>query len=280
VTWRLAVTHRTEYEYAEDVVASFNELRMTPASSPHQLLVHHRTSLTPPVEVLSYVDYWGTSVEAFDLQTPHRRLVVVSDNIVETDTRAAPPRPAAWHDIDHPRAKDRFSEYLRHTALSPLLPDTDTIVEDVRAQADPLAAAATCMARVRERMEYVSGSTSVSTPATESWCAGRGVCQDYSHVMLSLLRSAGVPARYVSGYLYTGSGAIGEVAVGESHAWLEAWAGEWTPYDPTSGATVAQRHVVVAYGRDYGDVSPMRGIFSGGDSRSVDVEVTLTRQPR
>jgi transglutaminase-like putative cysteine protease len=84
----------------------------------------------------------------------------------------------------------------------------------------------------------------------------------------------------VSGYHYTGSGNIGDAVVGESHAWLEAWVGEWMPVDPTSGNDVGQKHVVVAYGRDYNDVSPMRGIFSGGQSRAVDVTVTMTRQPR
>jgi transglutaminase-like putative cysteine protease len=280
MTWRMSVVHRTTYEYESSVVASFNELRMTPVSNAHQLLVHHRTTISPSVALFTYRDYWGTTVEAFDLHTPHEILDVISDNTVETSASALDPAVDSWSLLAQPRQRDLFFEYLTHTDLTPRLPGSDEIVTAIKEQPTPLAAIRVCADIVASHMTYTSGSTSVFTPADAAWEARRGVCQDYSHAALSLLRSAGVPARYVSGYHYSGSGDIGDAVVGESHAWLEAWAGQWVPIDPTNGREVGERHVVVAYGRDYHDVSPMRGIFSGGLGRSIDVVVTMVRLAR
>jgi transglutaminase-like putative cysteine protease len=105
------------------------------------------------------------------------------------------------------------------------------------------------------------------------------VCQDYAHLGIAVLRAAGIPARYASGYLYPDDigGVLGEMHQGESHAWLEAWVGDWHPLDPTSGSAVAERHILVARGRDYADVAPLKGVYHGGPSRSLDVAVELTR---
>lgn len=280
MTWRMAVVHETTYEYESDVVASFNEVRMTPASGPGQLLVHHRTIVNPYVALFTYRDYWGTTVEAFDLHTSHDRLSVVSDNVLESWSPSRTVESPTWSHLRSSDLYDRFVEYLRHTRLSPVLPDTDAVVDSLRSAASPLAAAEACVDLVRQRMTYTPGATHVHTPADEAWTSRRGVCQDYSHVTISLLRSLGVPARYVSGYHYTGSGEIDEPVLVESHAWLEAWAGEWIAFDPTNGLEVGERYVTVAVGRDYNDVSPMRGIFSGGASRAIEVKVTMTRQAR
>ena len=280
MTWRLAVVHETTYEYESDVVASFNEVRMTPSSGPGQLLVHHRTIVNPHVALFSYRDYWGTTVEAFDLHTSHERLSVVSDNVVESWSPSRSIDGPSWERVKSTDFHDQFVEYLRHTRLSPVLDDAADIAESLRSAPSPLAAAEACVDLVRERMTYTPGATHVHTPADEAWASRRGVCQDYSHVTISLLRSLGVPARYVSGYHYTGSGEIDEPVLVESHAWLEAWVGEWIAFDPTNGKDVGERYVTVAVGRDYNDVSPMRGIFSGGASRAIEVKVTMTRQAR
>lgn len=280
MTWRMSVVHRTSYFYESDVVASFNELRMTPVSNSHQMLVRHRTTIDPSVALLSYRDYWGTMVEAFDLHTAHLSLEVISDNLVETSIPNHGEVFDSWIPMHLPRTLDKFSEYLTHTSLTPILSEASEVVAAVTATSDPYTGVQKCMQVVREKMTYTPGATHVFTPASEAWANGRGVCQDYSHITLSLLRSAGIPARYVSGYHYTGDGEIGKTVVGESHAWLEAWVGEWIPVDPTNGQPVGEQHVVVAYGRDYTDVSPMRGIFSGGQSREINVSVSMTRLER
>jgi len=276
----MSVSHETSYKYDDDVVASFNEIRMTPVSGLGQLLVHHRTTVQPFVSLFTYRDYWGTTVEAFDLHTAHRGLNVVSDNIVETWQNTYEPTPLSWDTLRDDRTSDDFIEYLRHTPLSPPVSDIEEISAEVRRASTPRDAAEQCVDIVRQTMTYTPGATHVHTSAADAWAEKKGVCQDYSHIVLSMLRSIGIPARYVSGYHYTGTGEIGEPVVVESHAWLAAWLGEWIPFDPTNGKDVGERHIVIAYGRDYGDVSPMRGIFSGGQSTSVDVKVTLTRQHR
>jgi transglutaminase-like putative cysteine protease len=119
----------------------------------------------------------------------------------------------------------------------------------------------------------------VTTSALEAWRAGHGVCQDFVHLTLALLRSMEIPARYVSGYFYPGShGTIGETVVGESHAWAEAWLGDWYPFDPTNGGPVGKRHVLVGRGREYGDVTPLKGIYSGAPSATPTVVAELTRR--
>ena len=124
----------------------------------------------------------------------------------------------------------------------------------------------------------MAGTTGVRTNAQEAWDQGQGVCQDMAHVTVALLRAAGLPARYVSGYLHADPGAEpGQTAVGESHAWVEYWAGSWQPLDPTSGAPVAERHVVVARGRDYADIPPLKGIYHGAPTGAPKVTVEVTR---
>ncbi len=280
MTWRMAVTHETTYDYESDVVASFNEIRMTPTSGRGQLLVHHRTTVQPYVSLFSYRDYWGTTVEAFDLHTPHARLSVLSDNVVESWSATIDTEKISWGRWETAHVSDQFVEFLRPTALAPPIPDSESIVDGFRSASTPMIAAEACVDLVRQHMTYTSGATNVHTTADEAWMSRRGVCQDYSHITISLLRTLGIPARYVSGYHYTGSGEIDEPVRVESHAWLEAWVGDWIPFDPTNGKDVGEQYVTVAVGRDYNDVSPMRGIFSGGASRAIDVKVTMTRQAR
>jgi len=148
----------------------------------------------------------------------------------------------------------------------------------LRKEATPGAALSALGEWLRENVVYEHGITDVSTTAVEVLRAGRGVCQDYVHLGLSVLRAAGIPARYASGYLYPDvSGEIGETHQGDSHAWLEAWIGDWHPVDPTSGSQVAERHVLVARGREYSDVAPLKGVYNGGPSRALEVTVELTR---
>jgi transglutaminase-like putative cysteine protease len=134
------------------------------------------------------------------------------------------------------------------------------------------------VALIHDEVEYVTGSTHVESQASEAWAARSGVCQDMAHLAVGCLRDAGIPARYVSGYLVPRATAeIGHPVSGESHAWVEWWDGEWVGYDPTNGIGVNNHHVVVAHGRDYADVTPLRGIFTGGSTLDLFVEVEITR---
>jgi len=142
-------------------------------------------------------------------------------------------------------------------------------------QQPPRLAALDVCALVHDHLSYERGSTKVTSTAREVWELGRGVCQDYSHVALGALRSIGVPARYVSGYLHPGGGEPNKTVEGESHSWIEWWCGSWVAYDPTQCRRLTDGYVRVGQGRDYGDVAPLRGTYSGGRSQMfVTVEMT------
>ena len=273
MAWRMKVTHSTSFQYESEVSASFNEARMTPLNTSDQFVISHELKINPFSTVYNYQDYFGTEVRAFDVQTPHTYLEIVSQSLVETKAPAEGNLNASWDDLADQVLTDELLEYLIHSQL------VDPIESrfNLRAMTSPLDAIHFLNTAMREQITYAPGTTSVYSPASEAWEKGAGVCQDFTHATLSILRSAGIPARYVSGYLYNGSGEIGEEVVGESHSWVEAWVGHWLPFDPTNGNPVAEDHVLVARGRDYHDVSPLKGIFSGGRSRKTEVTVSLTR---
>lgn len=166
------------------------------------------------------------------------------------------------------------TDHGSHPVVGRLVPD---LVADLSTAPNPREAVASAVRAVRDQIAYEPGITSVSTRASEAWLARRGVCQDFTHATLATLRALGIPSRYVSGYLHTEEPAPGRTLVGESHAWLECWDGQWHAVDPTNDRSVGSALVVVARGRDYADVPPIIGIFAGGPGASQRVEVNITQ---
>jgi len=280
VGWRLRIEHTTSVSYAGPVRTSFNEARMTPLTLPSQITHEARVTAGPGVPVWTYNDYWGTYVSVFDLPEPHDDLVIRATATVETEPfggAAAAGRRPDWPNLSETAARGRLLEFLLPTALTTVAePISAAALAEIAGLSPDDAAAAVC-ARVHEHVAYLPGATGVRTNAQEAWDKGMGVCQDMAQITVALLRAAGLPARYVSGYLHPDPEAgPGSTAVGQSHAWVEYWAGAWTPLDPTSLAPVGERHVVVARGRDYADVPPLKGIYHGptGGDMTVTVEVT------
>jgi transglutaminase-like putative cysteine protease len=281
VGWRLRIEHTTEVRYAGPVLTSFNEARMTPLTLPSQITLESRVTAGPGVPVWTYSDYWGTFVSVFDLPEPHDDLVIRSAATVETEPFGGPPDDAdrpSWQQLRERAAGGRLLEFLLPTPLTTVAGDTSrTSIAEV-AGLSPDAAAQAISTRVHERVTYLPGATGVRTNAQEAWDKGQGVCQDMAQIAVSLMRAAGLPARYVSGYLHPDPKASpGSTAIGQSHAWVEYWAGSWTPLDPTSLAPVGERHVVVARGRDYADVPPLKGIYHGSAGGGMTVTVEVTR---
>ncbi|MEU2349731.1 transglutaminase family protein [Modestobacter sp. NPDC049651] len=276
--WRLQVVHRSAFRYGGPVRSSYNEARMTPENSSRQTTLRSRVEIEPAAAVLAYRDYWGSTVTAFDLQSPHTELVVTATSVVEAGPEQPAADPVGWAELAGRPVLDRFGELLTATRLTAL---DDAVVAEARALvagADPREAGHRVCRFVHERMEYLSGSTTVTTNAMEAWTAGRGVCQDISHVSVGLLRALGLPARYVSGYLHPRpDAAIGQTVTGESHAWVEWWDGAWSGHDPTNAIGIGPRHVTLGRGRDYKDVTPLKGIFSGPRSEGSTVTVEVTR---
>jgi transglutaminase-like putative cysteine protease len=276
--WRLQVVHRTRFAYSGPVRSSYNEARLTPENSSRQTTLRSRVEIEPVASAYAYRDYWGTTVTAFDLQVPHTELVVTGTSTVEAGPEPAVHRFLGWPQLAARDVRDRFGELLVPTRLTAM---DDAVVEQARAEvgsANPHEAGAIVCRFVRDRMEYLSGATNVKTNAMQAWTTGKGVCQDISHVTVGLLRALGLPARYVSGYLHPKPDAgIGAAVTGESHAWVEWWDGGWTGFDPTNAVEVGQRHVTLGRGRDYGDVPPFKGLFSGPKSEGHSVTVEVTR---
>lgn len=279
MTWRLEVVHHTTYTYERSVKSSYNEARMTPTNDLHQSTVNVRFSTVPAAPVRRYWDYWGTQVTAFDITEPHDRLILTSGAVVETEDSRPPIRQATWDQLADPTVCDENAEYLAATAYTAF---DDELAQRGKALAtaheDPVDAVLEAMQWVRESLTYQPGVTGVHTSGAQAWQARTGVCQDFAHVALVVIRAMGVPARYVSGYLHPNNEAgIGERIEGQSHAWVEAWTGDWWGYDPTNNQEIGHRHVGVARGRDYADVAPLRGVHAGGGSSTLKVEVNLTR---
>ncbi|UQX89226.1 transglutaminase family protein [Jatrophihabitans telluris] len=281
MTWRMRVRHRTGYSYDGEVVSSFNEARMTPLSDSTQTTLESRVEISPPASVFRYRDYWGTQVTAFDIHSPHSELVVTSTSVVETALRPRALSSLAslgWGELGTDQVRDQFAEWLAFTPRTDPDGELSALARESAGTSAPADAAIACNEAIRAAMEYRLGATGVHTSGLQAWQERKGVCQDFAHVTLAMLRSLGVPCRYVSGYLHPKSSAeIGETVAGESHAWVEWWDGEWVGYDPTNGREVADQHVAVARGRDYDDVAPLKGIYSGPKSSGLGVVVEVTR---
>jgi transglutaminase-like putative cysteine protease len=276
---RLHIVHTTEFRYAGPVTASYNEARMTPLGQPGQTVLEARLDVAPQTWSHEYRDYWGTAVTVFEVLAPHESLVVTAESRVEVAARPAPRTAGEWETLRSPTLRDTLAEFLSDTPTTTVPEEVAALAADAARGLEPAEAALAVCHAVREQMEYVPGVTAVHTPAADAWAARKGVCQDVAHLAAGALRSIGLPARYVSGYLHPlRDGDVGSTVTGESHAWVEWWAGEWTAYDPTNRVPVGEHHVVLGRGRSYEDVPPLRGIFAGAGTRSLDVQVRITRE--
>lgn len=278
MSWRIRVVHTTGYVYDAPVTRSFNEARLTPRADSRQNIILNRVETVPPTRSYRYTDYWGTAVTAFDLHAPHTELEVTGSSVVETAPFAGPADRIGWDDLHSGQLADRFDEMLEATGYVPRDPELDAVAGQLRRGVSPAQAVMAAAQWVHETMHYIPGTTSVHTSAVQAFAEHRGVCQDYAHLTLVLLRGMGIPSRYVSGYLHPDPAAEIDVTVaGQSHAWIEAWTGAWWGYDPTNNIAINEQHISVGVGRDYADVPPLKGIFSGGGSTDLEVVVEITR---
>ena len=275
---RLVVSHRTGYRYNRTVVASYNEARMTPLTTPTQTALDSRIEVDVMTWSFTYWDYWGSQVTAFEALEPHDELTVVSTSTVELYPAEAVDDGAGWDVLRRPDVRDTHHEFLVQTACTAPVADVVALARDAAGDLPPSQAARAVCETLRGRLEYAPGVTSVHTDATEVWATKQGVCQDFAHLSIGALRSLGIPARYVSGYLHPWADAdLGHTVAGQSHAWVEWWAGDWVPFDSTHLADVGADHVLVARGRDYTDVTPLKGIIAGAASSELFVTVEVTR---
>lgn len=278
---RLRVEHQTGFAYPGDVVASYNEARMLPVSTDSQFVLSSSLDIEPSTSVNQYVDYFGTRVAAFDVLSPHSALTITARSLVEVR-----PRPIEHTDITWEALRDEAGrsiatvEQLTQTRRTIAHPEMAELARSIAAQHERPGHAAHAIAEaVGDAIEYMQGVTGVHSTAVDAWEARKGVCQDIAHITLGALREVGIPARYVSGYLHPKPSAeVGEAVTGESHAWVEWFAGDWQGFDPTNNIEIGDRHVLVGRGRDYNDVPPLRGVYAGPGKSHLKVKVTITRE--
>ena len=281
----LALRYVTTFTYDTEVSESHNCLRAAPAETPHQQLVRYHVDVAPAARIVSHRDYWGTRVDSFGVVGKHTRLTVAADAEVET---AAPPEPGEggpWRQATH---RDELHEYLAPTPHATWTDEIAKWAADVASSTETVAELAVAIkAAVGEQLDYEPGVTQVGTTVAEVFDHGRGVCQDYAHLALAAYRSLGIGARYVSGYLYAAQPASGASPTAEeeievsTHAWVEVHVPRhgWWGLDPTNQLITGERHVKIGHGRDYEDVTPLRGVYHGA-AESGGLEARVKMSPK
>jgi transglutaminase-like putative cysteine protease len=288
----LHVLHETRYEYAPPVRAAQHMAHLKPAADARQQLLQHKITVEPaPEQLTESLDVYGNTRAFFSVPAAHEELRVVSDSLVSTRALPPPESSMPWEEVRERMRYHRGTHYdpaSEFAFASPYVPRHEKFI----AYAQPaftagrplLEAARDLMHRIHNDFTYETAATDVNTPALEALALRKGVCQDLAHVMLGCLRSFGLPARYVSGYLLTEPppGRPRLVGSDASHAWVSVYLpalegpGEWTDLDPTNDRAPGEDYVTLAVGRDFSDVSPMRGVIHGGTHHTLRVAVTVT----
>jgi transglutaminase-like putative cysteine protease len=282
---KLQVYHRTHHAYAAPVRDSFNEARLEPLDCDQQTRQSFLLKILPSTRLTHFYDFYHNCVHVIDLSAPHQELtveassVVLTRNLPQLAVDAAPSPVAALPDCERIGECYDFlqpSTYVRST------PEAWRLAVDLRAgHTDVWQTVLAIMRHLGSEFRYLPSVTHVHTTMEEALRLRQGVCQDFAHVMIGLCRALKIPARYVSGYLYNGP-ADQLKGTQATHAWVDVYlpGAGWHGVDPTNQQQVNERYVKVAIGRDYADVSPLRGTYRGTASRKLSVEVLVTRLDR
>jgi transglutaminase-like putative cysteine protease len=294
------LVHKTSYSYSDPAPVCHNLVHLAPRTTSRQSCSHYRLRIDPAPAFLSRrEDYFGNSVEYFSIEGPHRKLEVIAESTVEV-------RPLALRRLEQSPSWEQVAEAALHPGdpLQPLetlepLPwqmifqsPRITQSKDLKAYAAPSFASGRpiveCIkdlaARIHRDFKFDPRATTVHTPLADVLRLRGGVCQDFAHLAVGALRSMGLPGRYVSGYLRTSPppGKPRLIGADASHAWASCWCGElgWVDFDPTNNCLVSDNHITAAWGRDYGDVCPIQGVFVGGGEHTMGVSVDVAPQDR
>ena len=290
----LHVTHETRYDYVPPVETAQHLAHLKPRITPSQRLVSHTLSITPPPAQRNEVpDLYGNTRAFFALDKTHEDLVVTAESVVETFEPILSKSIARLMPWETVRERFRYAKGARFDAASdfvfpsPYVPHHDDFATYARpsftAGVATFDAAMDLTRRIYRDFAYDAQSTEINTPAVEALAQRKGVCQDFAHIMIGCFRSLGLPARYVSGYLLTQPppGRPRLIGADASHAWVSVYLpgddgpGDWSDFDPTNGRQPGEDYVTLAIGRDYSDVSPIRGVLHGGARHTLDVGVTV-----
>ncbi len=286
---RYRVVHETEYTYASPVSVGHSQVFLQPRDLPHQRCLTSQITVNPEPAQQNYRrDYFGNQTLLYAVQEPHEQMLVRAVSEVEVRDRPTEPSGQNWEEV-----RDQVG--LRHAAedlatlqhcfpsahAKPMSALTAYAAESFPPGRPIVEAGLELTRRIFRDFEYDPSTTTITTPVTEVFDQRSGVCQDFAHLQIAMLRGLGLPARYVSGYLRTfrGDDSPDQKLVGDdaSHAWLSLYVGHgrWVDFDPTNDQIPGPHHITVAWGRDYADVSPVKGVILGGDSQTIDVRVRV-----
>ena len=281
---RFALRYQAEYRYSGRVYDQHNVLRVKPAATPTQRVRAFRLAVDPQARTRGYVDYFGTEVVEFNLPAEHDRLKITADADVTTESPAEPPG-GSWDSLRGEGYVNAGGEFLLPTADQPSNGHLGELQEAIQADS-PDGTLRRVYEVIPDRFEYRPGATFVGSTVDDLLEGGAGVCQDFVHLSLILLRERGIAARYVSGYLFAAPEDGGEDSVEvDTHAWVEALLPDradgkprWVGADPTNRKLAGEEHVKIGHGRHYGDVAPIRGVYKGtAGTEGHDVSVKMTR---
>ncbi len=275
-----SIRHLTRFRYSHPVSESIMETRMHPRTDATQHCLSFTLSVSPRCRVFTYRDHLGNNIQHFDIPGDHTQLVIIAESIVEHQTLADIPlslSPDAWGALDELVQAGDYWEMLLPSAFAA---ETPALLElagklDIRRRDDPLGLVHELNQRLFDYFEYVPRHTRVDSPIDEAIVSGKGVCQDFAHTMIALLRHVRIPARYVSGYLFRGREDHDRSTPDATHAWVEVLMPHlgWVGFDPTNNLVAQHRHIRTAIGRDYRDVPPTHGIFRGKTESELYVAV-------
>jgi len=277
-----SILHKTRFRYSASVSENVTEVRMQPRSEGTQRCLQFKLVTSPAARSSSYQDCYGNAVHHFDIPAAHRQLTITAESIVVfTEPPELPPRlaPESWADLDALTDREDFWDFLAPSHFARPAPLLDGLARefDLRRRDDPLSLLREITARMADTFAYAPQTTRVDSPIDEALAARRGVCQDYAHVMIALVRPLGIPCRYVSGYLFHRVQDRDRSSQDATHAWVEAMLPGlgWVGFDPTNNLVVRDRHIRAAVGRDYADVPPTRGVYKGKAESTLDVGVKV-----
>jgi transglutaminase-like putative cysteine protease len=277
-----AIRHVTRFRYSAPVYESVMEVRMQPRSEGAQRSYSFNLAVQPRARIYSYRDSLANTVHYFDIPEDHRELAITAEALVQLDATPVPDRMdnSDWEFLTPERIPTEAFDMLLPSHFArpgPLLAELERSIGAER-RADPLTLLKELNESICRAFEYKPKSTRVDSTIDEALANRQGVCQDFAHIFIAVLRNLGVPARYVSGYLYQSDGDAGVAPDGATHAWVEAWlpGTGWLGFDPTNSRIAADRHIRTAIGRDYADVPPTRGVLKGQATTKLKVSVVVS----
>lgn len=283
---RYDVEHRTRYEYSDTVRGCVLLLCLQPVRASGQRVGRFEIETIPAASLSPERDCFGNRRHVLNLHRRHEELVITSRFRAELSAKANVEAVGCWEEVRSLRQLPEYWHFLEPSVRARPSPALERFVrgEGFQPEASPMESLVRLADGIRERFEYEPGSTAADSPIEHLLESGRGVCQDYAHLMIAIARSWGLPSRYVSGYLHNTGRAGERVTAVASHAWVECWlpGAGWVGFDPTNTTFSDQRHIRVAAGRDYADVAPTRGVFqgAGGARMAVDVIVNAVDSAR